>query len=423
MSKKNILIVGGGGREHALAWKIGQSEQVGQIFVAPGNAGTAVSCTNVNIKDNDIDGLLAFAKEKSIDLTVVGPEIPLSLGVVDRFQAAGLAIFGPSQKAAELESSKAFAKAFMFQASIPTACSQTFTDFETAHSFLEENWRPDGRGVVVKASGLAAGKGVIVCDTKDEAQSALKEILVEQKFGESGNEVIIEERLFGPEVSVLAFSDGKTAVPMLPARDHKRVFDNDEGPNTGGMGVYAPPPDVSAALIADICKTVLEPTIQGMADNGTPYIGILYAGLMLTEDGPKVLEFNCRFGDPETQVLLPMLDGDLVEIMEACLNGRLSSDMIKNHEGGCAAVVMASPGYPASYPKGLPISGLDHIPAETLVFHAGTKMLGDLITTSGGRVLAVCARGNDLDTAVEKAYTGVKHIHFEGAHYRTDIGR
>lgn len=420
----NILIVGSGGREHALAWKLGQSARVKQIFVAPGNAGTAVSHTNVAIKDSDIDGLLTFAQEHNIDLTVVGPEVPLSLGLVDRFQAAGLMVFGPSQAAAQLESSKAFAKTFMLKHNIPTAVSATFNEFELAKAFVLENSATINRdGIVIKASGLAAGKGVFVCDNMEDAIVALEQTMIDHAFGTAGDEVVIEERLVGSEVSLLAFSDGKTVVPMLPARDHKRVFDDDEGPNTGGMGVYAPPPDVDDAWIRQVQQTVLEPTVKGMAQRGTPYVGVLYAGLMLTSEGAKVLEFNCRFGDPETQVLLPMLDSDLVDVIETCLNGTLVPEDVQLHDGACAAVVMASEGYPGSYPKGLPITGLDFMPDDVLVFHAGTALLGDTVVTSGGRVLAVCARGADLETAVSRAYTGINHIHFEGAHFRNDIGR
>ncbi len=416
-----ILIVGSGGREHALTWKIGQSSRVGQIFVAPGNAGTAVSAQNISIHDSDIDELLNFAQENSIDLTVVGPEVPLALGITDAFQAAGLAIFGPTQAAAQLEASKAFAKQFMHERGIPTAVSQTFNNFEAAVGALREASLRDG--IVVKASGLAAGKGVVVCDDVAQAEAALREMLLDGAFGAAGAEVVIEERLSGPELSLLVLTDGKTAVPLSPARDHKRAYDHDQGPNTGGMGAFAPPPDVDDALIAQIMDTIVQPTIDGMAARGTPYVGVLYAGLMLTADGPKVIEFNCRFGDPETQVVLPLLESDLVELMLACLNGRLISDMVKINPGACSTVVLAAPGYPASYPKGLPITGMDALPDDVMVFHAGTARKDDQLVTSGGRVLAVTARGEDLDTAVSRAYAGVAKIHFEDAHYRTDIGR
>ena len=416
-----VLVIGSGGREHALLWKLRQSDRVGQIFVAPGNAGTAVSATNIPIKADDIFELIRFAQEHAIGLAVVGPEIPLAAGIVDAFQAAGLTIFGPTQAAARLESSKAFAKAFMVKHGIPTAAAGTFTNYDDALAYVEA--QHTAPGLVIKAGGLAAGKGVIICDDVEQAKTALQQIMVDRTFGNAGDEVVIEDRLSGPEVSLLAFCDGKTAVPMLPARDHKRAYDNDKGPNTGGMGAFAPPRDVDQALISEIMSTVIQPTIDGMAANGTPYVGVLYAGIMLTPDGPKVLEFNCRFGDPETQVILPMLDSDLADIMLACIEGRLQPEMVQRHNGGCATIVMAAPGYPGSYPKGLPISGLDAVPEDVIVFHAGTKQENGRIVTSGGRVLAVSAVGDNVQTAVSRAYAGMQAIHFEGAHYRTDIGR
>ncbi|GAB4262849.1 MAG: hypothetical protein Kow0080_00560 [Candidatus Promineifilaceae bacterium] len=431
-----ILIIGSGGREHALAWKLAQSPRVGRIFVAPGNGSTALGellavnrerrntehgqrlTENVPIAATDIPALVAFAGEMGVGLTVVGPEAPLAAGIVDAFQAAGLPIFGPTRAAAQLEASKAFAKQFMRQHGIPTGDFAVFADYDTAVSHLQTL----SGGVVIKASGLAAGKGVIVCDDRAEAEAALRQMMLDKAFGSAGTEVLVEERLTGPELSVLAFCDGRTVVPMLPARDHKRVYDGDRGPNTGGMGVFAPPPDVDGALIDEVVCTILQPTVDGMAARGTPYVGVLYAGLMLTAGGPKVLEFNCRFGDPETQVILPMMDGDLADILLACVEGRLRPEMARWHPGACAAVVMAAPGYPGVYPKGLPISGLDSVPDDVMVFHAGTAAAGDVVVTAGGRVLAVAARGDDLETAVSRAYAGVAKIHFEGAHYRTDIG-
>ncbi|MEZ4646351.1 MAG: phosphoribosylamine--glycine ligase [Chloroflexota bacterium] len=419
MNELSVLIIGSGGREHALAWKLAQSPRVRQIFIAPGNAGTAVHGTNLPIGAEDIDRLVLWARGNKIDLTVVGPEVPLALGIVDTFRAAGLPIFGPSQAAAQLEASKAFAKQFMQEAGIPTATFAAFHDYTEAQAYAHSC---NGE-IVVKASGLAAGKGVVVCDNLGEALDALRQIMADRAFGASGDEVIIEERLSGPEVSLLAFCDGKTAVPLIPARDHKRAYDGDQGPNTGGMGVYAPPSDVDVALIDEIMRTVINPTVQGMAQRGTPYVGVLYAGIMLTANGPKVLEFNCRFGDPETQVILPLLDGDLAEIMLACIDGTLQPDMVRVQSGAAATVVMAAPGYPGSYPKGLPISGLDAVPSDVVLFHAGTAAAGGQIVTNGGRVLAVSAVGADLETAVARAYAGIAHIHFDGAHYRTDIGR
>lgn len=414
-----VLVIGSGGREHALVWALSRSPAVGRIYAAPGNAGTAEFAGNIPIASDNVTGLVDFARERRVDLTVIGPEAPLAVGIVDQFEASGLPVFGPSQAAAQLESSKAFAKRFMRQQGIPTADYAIFDDFDTACAYVERQSEP----MVVKASGLAAGKGVLVCADRAEALAALRLAMRDRAFGDAGNSVVIEERLQGPELSLLAFSDGRTVVPMPPARDHKRAYDNDEGPNTGGMGVYAPPPDVDKTTVGEIVRTVLQPAVQGMAERGTPYVGVLYAGIMLTASGPQVLEFNCRFGDPETQVILPLLDCDLVEVMQACIGKRLSPEMVKVRSGACAAVVMAAPGYPSSYPKGMAISGLDDVPNDVLVFHAGTTQRNGRIVSSGGRVLAVSGLGADLATAVNNAYTGVSRIHFEGAHYRTDIGR
>ena len=420
MSNKTVLVIGSGGREHALVWKLAQSPQVGRIYAAPGNAGTATLATNVPIAAGDIPALLAFAVENRIDLTVVGPEDPLAAGIVDQFQAMGLAIFGPSRAAAQLEASKAFSKQFMRDEGIPTADYAAFTDYEQARMYLQAHPEP----VVIKASGLAAGKGVLMCPDSATALAALEQLMVQHAFGAAGDTVVIEEWLQGPEVSLLAFSDGRFVVPMLPARDHKRAYDNDEGPNTGGMGVYAPPLGVDDALTAEIVRTVLQPAVDGMAKRGTPYVGALYAGVMLTEDGPKTLEFNCRFGDPETQVLLPMLDADLFAVMQACIAGELTAEMAARREGACAAVVMAAPGYPGAYPKGMAISGLKTAVSDhTVIFHAGTKLVDGAVVTSGGRVLAVSAWGDDLETAVNRAYTDIAAIHFDGAFYRKDIGK
>lgn len=420
MGQLNVLIVGGGGREHAMAWKVAQSPLVEKIFVAPGNAGTAALADNVAL--TEISDLVAFAVEQEVGLTLIGPEVPLANGIVDRFEAAGLTVFGPTQAAAQLESSKAFSKAFMQRHGIPTAAYGAFTDYAEAMAYLDA--QPEG-GIVVKASGLAAGKGVLVCDSLAEARAGLAEIMQDQAFGDAGAEVVIEERLTGVEVSLLAFCDGNIAVPMVPARDHKRALDGDEGLNTGGMGAFAPIPDVSAAWVAEITESVLQRTVDGMKAEGMPYVGILYAGLMLTPTGVKVLEFNCRFGDPETQVILPLLESDLVEIAQRCLAGSLTAADVKIRPGSAATVVMASPGYPQSYPKGLVITGVDaadQLP-DTVVFHAGTAQQGSDLVTSGGRVLTVSAVGDDMDDALAKAYAGVEQITFDGAHYRRDIGR
>jgi phosphoribosylamine--glycine ligase len=412
-----------------LAWKLARSPQVARVTVAPGNAGTVWASSdgvaetrNAPIGVDNFAGLIDLVRTEGISFTFVGPEMPLADGIVDAFTAAGLLAFGPSRAAAQLEASKAFSKDFMKKHGIPTADHRTFTSYEQADKYLDEVDKP----VVIKASGLAAGKGVIVTDTVDEARRALRQMMQEKVFGRAGDTVVIEERLSGPEVSVLAFSDGKTIVPMLPSRDHKRIRDNDEGPNTGGMGAYSPVPDVSASQIDQIKRTVLQPTIDGMREQGTPYVGVLYAGLMKTADGLKVIEFNCRFGDPETQVVLPLLESDLFAIAKACVEGRLDQIDIRWNQGACATVVLASPGYPDHYPKGLPISGLDKAAqhAGVSVFHAGTAVDGSgQAVTSGGRVLNVSAVGSDLPEALRRAYGAVEDIHFEGMHFRRDIGK
>jgi len=415
----NVLVIGSGGREHALAWKLAQSPQVGRVYVAPGNGGTVAAAENVPIEATDLPRLIEFAHQKQIGLTVVGPEAPLAAGIVDAFHAAGLRIFGPSQAAAQLESSKAFAKRLMIEEGIPTAVGAIFSDHQTALSYLYSHKLP----VVIKASGLAAGKGVFVCTTMAEAEAALQQIMVERAFGAAGDEVIIEDCLTGEEASLLAFSDGKTVLPMLPARDYKRVFDDDRGPNTGGMGGYAPSPYLTPGLIAEVQRRILQPVVDGMRRRGTPYVGVLYAGLMLTEAGPRVLEFNCRFGDPETQVLLPLLASDLIEVFQACLDECL--DKITVHwKNECAVtVVLAAGGYPGAYSKGRPIDGVDAAAAlpGTVVFHAGTRRAGDQLVTAGGRVLAVTATAPSLTEARDMAYQAVGKIHFEGMHYRSDV--
>jgi phosphoribosylamine--glycine ligase/phosphoribosylformylglycinamidine cyclo-ligase len=413
-----ILVIGSGGREHALAWKLTQSPRVNEIFVAPGNGGTAMIAENVPIRADDVAALVTFAKEKAIDLTVIGPEIPLVAGVVDAFQEAGLRALGPTAAAARLEGSKAFAKAFMVQEAIPTAPADIFDDYETAREALAQRQGP----VVVKASGLAAGKGVLICDNQEEAQAALTSMMVERTFGNAGERVLIEERLEGEEASVLAFTDGFTVTPMLPARDYKRALDGDQGLNTGGMGGYAPSHYLPPHVIAEVKDRVLQPAVDGMRRRGTPYVGVLYAGLMLTETGIQVLEFNARFGDPETQLLMPLLQTDLVTVIEACLEGRLHTLDVDWRSGYCVGVVLASGGYPAAYDKGKIITGLDEVKAgPNVIFHAGTRLEGDDVVTDGGRVLAVTARGETLDEARSQAYAAVGQIRFEKMQYRTDI--
>jgi len=415
-----ILVIGSGGREHALAWKLAQSPPVSQMFIAPGNGGTAAVGQNVSIAVTDISGLVSFARQEQIDLTLVGPEIPLVAGVVDAFNAAGLRAFGPTQAAARLEGSKAFAKQFMVEEGIPTAPATIFRDYAAAQAYLRQIVPP----VVVKASGLAAGKGVIICPTMQEAEAALRQVMVERAFGEAGDECLIEDCLQGEEVSLLAFCDGKTIVPMIPARDYKRVGDGDQGLNTGGMGGYAPSPYLPPTLVQEIMARVLQPVVDGMRRRGTPYVGVLYAGLMLTDLGPRVLEFNCRFGDPETQSLMPLLESDLVEIFFACLDGRLDQVPVRWSSDQAVCVVLASGGYPGDYPSGKEITGLEdanRIPS--VVFHAGTKQQGGRLVTAGGRVLAVTATAPTLYRARTQVYAAAGQIHFEGMHYRKDIAQ
>jgi len=413
-----VLVVGGGGREHALVWKLKQSPKVNEIYCAPGNAGIAQLATCVNIGAEDVDGLLKLALEKGIDLTVVGPEAPLIAGLGEKFREAGLKVFGPSQRAAEIEGSKALAKEIMVKYNIPTAKYAKFSEAQAAIDYIKANGAP----IVVKADGLAAGKGVVVAMDEDTAIAAVKDIMEAKVFGESGNVVVIEEYLAGEEVSILAFTDGETVVPMVPSQDHKRVFDGDEGPNTGGMGAYSPAPVYTPELHEIALRDILIPTIKGMAAEGRPYEGVIYAGLMVTKDGPKVLEYNARFGDPETQAVLVRLETDLVEIIEAILEKRLAEVDIKWNSQAAVCVVMASGGYPGDFPKGKVIKGLDEANQVGIVFHAGTKNQGDEIVTSGGRVLGVTALGETIKEAIDNAYRAVGKISFEGMHYRKDIG-
>jgi phosphoribosylamine--glycine ligase/phosphoribosylaminoimidazole synthetase len=421
----NILLIGGGGREHALAWKLAQSTRVTTVFVAPGNAGTALDTSdklrNVPIAADDIRALLELALEKAVELTVVGPEAPLAAGIVDVFQSRGLNVFGPAREAAQLEASKAFAKEMMREAGVPTAAFQVFDDVDAAIKFVHRLPFASAPGCVVKADGLAAGKGVFVCDDVDQADEALTRIMIEREFGDAGAHVVVEERMSGPEVSMLAFCDGARVALMPPARDHKRIGEGDSGPNTGGMGAFAPAPDVPQALLEYVKANVLQPIVDRMRERGTPYVGVLYAGLMLTADGPRVLEFNCRFGDPEAQVILPLLDSDLVAVMQACVDGALDPAQVRWRAGSAATVVLAAPGYPGAYPKGAPISGLGRVPDDVTVFHAGTSLRGDIPVTAGGRVLNVTAAGADLRDALARAYAGVQAISFDGMYYRRDI--
>ncbi|MFZ5639273.1 MAG: phosphoribosylamine--glycine ligase [Bacillota bacterium] len=414
-----VLVVGGGGREHAMVWKLKQSPRVSRIYCAPGNAGIAQDAECVSISAEDVQGLLAFAQKEGIDLTVVGPEAPLTLGIVDAFRAAGLRIFGASKAAAAIEGSKALAKEIMFKYNIPTAKYAEFTSAGPAINYIKENGAP----IVVKADGLAAGKGVIVAMDEETAIDAVNTIMEDRVFGASGDKVIIEEYLEGEEVSILAFTDGDAVIPMVSSQDHKRVFDNDGGLNTGGMGAYSPAPVYTDALHEEVVRTILIPSVKGMAAEGRIYEGVLYAGLMLTKDGPKVLEYNARFGDPETQAVLTRLETDLVDIIEAIIDKRLAGMDIRWQPEAAVCVVMASDGYPGDYQKGKVITGLAEAAKDAVVFHAGTAAKDGQIVTAGGRVLGVTALGKTIPDAIANVYKAVEKIHFDGVHYRKDIGR
>lgn len=419
----NILIIGSGGREHALGWKLKQTSKKIKLFFAPGNGGTAQLGENVLIKATDIQALLLLAKQKHIHLTVVGPEDPLSLGIVDLFQKNNLAIFGPSRLAAQLETNKVWATDFMEKYKIPHPISHTFTDFKKALTFIKSH---DMSKFVIKASGLALGKGVILPQNRKEAEDALERIMVKREFGDAGKEVLFQERLTGPEVSLMAIADGRTVIPLVSAQDHKRIFDNDKGPNTGGMGAYAPVPFMTKKLLEEIQKTILEPTIEGMRKEKIPYKGILYAGLMITNEGPKVLEYNARFGDPETQPVLALLKSDLLPLLFASIQGTLKSKRIHFYKGSSACIVLASAGYPGSYPKGVPIEGLSQKQKKDVhIFHAGTISKDGVMVTSGGRVLGITASGKNMKQALQKAYAviGKKGVYFAGMQYRKDIGK
>jgi phosphoribosylamine--glycine ligase len=421
-----VLVVGSGGREHALAWSLKQSPQVEEIHVAPGNGGTSECGRNVPIAAEDVPGLSAYAAAERFDLVVIGPEIPLALGLSDALRSQGLRVFGPSQAAARIESSKAFSKDFMRIQGIPTAEYVVLSDYDDALAYLGSHPAP----IVVKASGLAAGKGAIVCQTDEEARQALDQIMRARVFGEAGDQVVIEECLSGQEVSVLAFADGQTVVPMVLAQDHKPAYDGDLGPNTGGMGCYAPAPVLDETMLRRVVTQVLQPAADGMATAGTPYVGVLYAGLMV--DAPatgapdfRVLEFNCRFGDPEAQVILPLLQTDLVDIMQACIDGRLADQAVRWAPRVAVCVVMASGGYPGHYVRGHEISGLDRAAElpDTVIFHAGTRRDDQgRVLTAGGRVLGVTAWASDLPQAIAHAYQAVDCIHWPDVMYRTDIG-
>ena len=416
-----ILVVGSGGREHALVWKLKQSPKVEKIYCAPGNAGIAEQAECLPVKGEDIEGLLKAAKELRADLTVVGPEVPLTLGIVDRFSAEGLHIFGPSQAAAQIEGSKVFMKDLLKKYRIPTAAFETFTNPAQAKQYLNKVGAP----IVVKADGLAAGKGVILCRTVAEAGAAVDEVMVKKAFGSAGDQVVIEEFLTGEEASFLALTDGELVLPLASCQDHKAIYDNDQGPNTGGMGAYSPAPVVTPEIHRQVMDRIMIPTVRAMKKEGAPYRGVLYAGLMIGKDGPKTLEFNARFGDPETQPLLFRMKSDLLPLLEAVAQGSLQGQSIEWYDDPAVCVVMASKGYPGSYEKGFPISGIPEANAlpDSFVFHAGTALKDGQVVTSGGRVLGVTARGKDVKSAIEHAYQAVKKISWDGAYYRTDIGQ
>ncbi len=416
-----VLVVGGGGREHTLVWKLAQSPKISELYCAPGNGGISELATCVGIKATDIDGIVDFSKANKMDLVVVAPDDPLAAGMVDKLNEAGIRAFGPVKAAAIIESSKAFSKDLMKKYNIPTAGYMVFENSADALSYLDTCNAP----IVVKADGLALGKGVIIAQTIEEAKDAVKSMMNELRFGNAGSKVVIEEYIEGPEVSILAFTDGKTIVPMVSSQDHKRAFDHDEGPNTGGMGTFSPSPLYDEKL-ADYCmKEVFIPTIDAMNKEGRKFKGVIYFGLMLTKDGPKVLEYNARFGDPETQVVIPRLKTDLLDIFEAIIDEKLADTNIEWNDNAAVCVVAASGGYPGKYATGLKISGLKEAQAngDTIVFHAGTSFKDGNFYTAGGRVLGVTAVEETMDKAIDKAYAGIEKISFEGMHYRKDIGR
>ena len=414
-----ILVVGGGGREHAICWKLRKEKNVEKIYCAPGNAGIANVAECVNIGDTNIEELLKFAKENEIGLTIVGPEVPLVMGIVDEFEKEGLRVFGPNKKCAQLEGSKAFSKEFMIKHNIPTAKYKEYTNLEEAISEIDSFGYP----VVIKADGLAAGKGVVIPENREDAIATLKEMMSDKKFGAAGDKIVIEEFLKGIETSILAFVDNDTIVPMASAKDHKKVNNYEQGPNTGGMGTFSPSEIYTEELANKVKETVLEKTLEGFKKDGLNFKGILFVGLMITEDGEKVLEYNVRFGDPETQSVLFRLETDLHEIMEAILDNKLKDIEINYSDDEAVCVMLTSGGYPDSYEKGKIITGLENLDDDIVVFHSGTKMFDGNLVTNGGRVIGITAKSTTVKDAAEKVYENIKKINFEGMHYRTDIGR
>ena len=414
-----VLVVGGGGREHAICTALAKSSKIDKLYCAPGNGGISDIAECVAVKATDIEGMIAKVKELGVDFVMVAPDDPLALGMVDAFEKEGIPAFGPRQNAAIIESSKVFSKNLMKKYGIPTADYATFNDMDKALAYIDEMGAP----IVVKADGLALGKGVVVAATVEEAKQAVKEMMLDGKFGASGANVVIEEFMTGPEVTVLCFTDGKTIAPMLSSQDHKRAYDNDEGPNTGGMGAICPTPNYTPEVAAECMEKIFRPTIDAMNAEGRTFKGVIYFGLMITPKGPKVVEYNARFGDPETQPILTMLETDLMDIFKAVVDEKLDELEIKWKDGACCCVVMASGGYPLAYNKGCEISGLEDVPSDITVFHAGTEKRDGKYYTSGGRVLGVTATGADLPAAISRAFEGVAKISFENAHFRKDIGK
>jgi phosphoribosylamine--glycine ligase len=414
-----VLVVGSGGREHAICWKLKQSPKVTGLFCAPGNGGIAQLAQCVDVKATDVDGMVKWAKENAMDFVVVAPDDPLALGMVDTLEEAGIPAFGPRANAAVIEASKAFSKELMKKYHIPTARYETFTQLDKALDYIGEQGAP----IVVKADGLALGKGVVVAATVDEAKTAAREMMEDKKFGQSGSTVVIEECMTGPEVTVLAFADGEHVYPMPASQDHKRAYDGNRGPNTGGMGAISPPPQYTPEIAQRCVDEIFLPTIAALKAEGRPFQGVLYFGLMLTPDGPKVVEYNARFGDPECQAVLSLLDSDLMDIFTACREGTLDQLDLRWKDSAACCLVLASGGYPLDYRKGFPISGLEEAGKSAVVFHAGTAEKDGQIVTSGGRVLGVTALGDTLDQAIDNAYAAAKPISFTDMHFRTDIGR
>ena len=412
-----ILVVGGGGREHAICWKLSNEKNVEKIYCAPGNPGIAEVAECVNIGDSDIDKLAKFAKENEIDITVVGPEVPLVMGITDVFESQGLKVFGPNKKCARLEGSKAFSKDFMTRHNLPTAKYKEYTNIDKALDGIDEFGYP----VVIKADGLAAGKGVIISENREDAIKTLKEMMNDKKFGTAGEKIVIEEFLSGIETSILAFVDNETIIPMVSAKDHKKVNDGETGLNTGGMGTFSPSEIYTYELSKEIKENILDKTLKGFQEDNLDFKGILFVGLMITKDGPKILEYNVRFGDPETQSVLFRLETDLSEIISAVINNKLKDIDIKYSDDSAICVMLTSGGYPESYEKGKIITGLDNLDKDIVVFHSGTKLLDNKLVTNGGRVIGITAKGKTVKEAGKKVYENIKKINFEGMHYRTDI--